>query len=276
MTLAFSKMHGLGNDFVIVDARTQPLALARQTIARMGDRHRGVGFDQLLSIESASEPGCAFAYRIWNRDGSESGQCGNGVRCIAAWLARAGALTPGMVRLQGPAGPVEVEILAGRRVRVDMGAPEFTPAAIPFRTDVASDRYMLTLANATLEIGAVSMGNPHAVIEVGSLETAAVADVGAELEHSAYFPAGCNVEFVQIESRSRILMRVWERGAGEPQACGSGACAAMAVLRQRQQVDAEVEVVLPGGSLEISWQGAGHTLSMTGPAAFVFEGVWHD
>lgn len=276
MTLAFSKMHGLGNDFVIVDARAQPLALERAVIARMGDRHRGIGFDQLLSIESATGPDCAFAYRIWNRDGSESGQCGNGVRCVAAWLHRAGALPAGEVRLQGPVGPVVVEILAEQRVRVDMGAPEFTPAAIPFRAAAISDRYTLKLANATLEIGAVSMGNPHAVIEVPSIETSAVAEIGAELEHSAYFPAGCNVEFVQIVSRSRILMRVWERGVGETQACGSGACAAMAVLRQRQQVDAEVEVVLPGGSLDISWQGAGQTLYMTGPAAFVFEGVWHD
>ncbi len=281
MGLAFTKMHGAGNDFVIVDCRTAPLALDAEAIRRLGDRHFGVGFDQLLSIEPARDPSCAFAYGIWNSDGTTSGQCGNGVRCVAAWLARAGLLGPGATRLQSPSGAVSVELLADRRVRVDMGEPDFSAAAIPLdpalaRGDAGSARWTIEVGGEDLAIGAVSIGNPHAVIEVDAVASAAVAALGPQLAGAAAFPHGCNVGFAEVRARDAIALRVWERGAGETLACGSGACAAVAVLRRRGRVDADVHVQLPGGTLDIHWDGPGQRLWMTGPAAFVFEGTWHD
>lgn len=276
MGLIFSKMHGIGNDFVIVDCRRQPLSLDPAAIRRLGDRHRGVGFDQLLSIEPSADEDCAFQYGIWNRDGSRSGQCGNGVRCVAAWLARDGNLGDGPVSLMSPSGPVRVEVLADARVRVDMGEPRFTPLALPLDMPHERDRYDLDVGGRAVQIGAVSIGNPHAVIEVEDVDAAEVGVIGPAVEHAEAFARGCNVGFVQIRSRSRVVLRVWERGVGETLACGSGACAAMAVLRRRQQVDSVVEVQLPGGTLEIQWQGERHPLWMTGPASFVYEGVWHE
>jgi len=276
MNLAFTKMHGIGNDFVIIDCRRTPLALDTAAIRRLGDRHFGVGFDQLLTIEPARDVRCAFAYGIWNTDGTRSGQCGNGVRCVAAWLARAGDLGPGGVCLESPSGIVSVELLDAGHVRVDMGEPRFAPPALPMDASHEQDRYAIDVVGRTLEIGAVSMGNPHAVLEVDDVAVAAVNVLGPQIEHAAAFPRGCNVGFAQVQSRSRIALRVWERGVGETLACGSGACAAVAVLRRRGQVDAQVRVDLPGGSLDIAWEGAGHPLWMSGPTAFVFEGVWHE
>jgi diaminopimelate epimerase len=269
-------MHGLGNDFVIVDCRDAPLPLDTAAIRRLGDRHFGVGFDQLLSIEPSRDAASAFAYGIWNTDGSRAGQCGNGVRCIARWLVRAGALSPtGSVRLQSPSGPVAIELLADGRVRADMGEPRFAPAAIPLKAEEEHDRYRIDVAGREVEVGAVSMGNPHAVVEVEKVADAAVEALGPQIEHADAFPERCNVGFVEVRSRSAIGLRVWERGVGETLACGSGACAAVAVLHRRGSVDADVAVALPGGDLEISWTGPGATLWMTGPAAFVFEGEWH-
>lgn len=276
MALAFTKMHGIGNDFVVVDCRETPLTLDTSAIRRLGDRHFGVGFDQLLTIETARDPNCAFAYGIWNTDGSRSGQCGNGVRCVAAWLARAGVLGEGLVRVESPSGPVSVELLADGRIRVDMGEPRFAPASLPLDAPHEQTRYAIHIAGQTIEIGAVSMGNPHAVIEVDHVASALVTTLGPQVEQAAVFPRGCNVGFAQILARDAIALRVWERGVGETLACGSGSCAAMAVLHQRGQVDDSVRVDLPGGSLEIHWQGTGHSLWMIGPAAFVFEGVWHE
>ncbi len=276
MTLAFTKMHGIGNDFVVVDCREAPLALGTEAIRRLGDRHLGVGFDQLLTIEPARDPDCAYAYGIWNTDGTRSGQCGNGARCVAAWLARAGLLGEGLVRLESPSGPVGVEILADGHVRVDMGEPRFAPPALPLDVAQEQDRYTIDVVGRPLEIGAVSMGNPHAVIEIDEIATAPVGVLGPQVEHAAAFPRGCNVGFAQRVARDAIALRVWERGVGETLACGSGACAAVAVLHRRGLVDDEVRVTLPGGSLDIRWPGAGHPLWMTGPAAFVFEGTWHE
>ncbi len=276
MALAFSKMHGIGNDFVVLDCRHEALALDTAAIRRLGDRHFGVGFDQLLSIEPSEDGDCAFRYGVWNRDGTRSGQCGNGVRCVAAWLARDGSLAQGLVRLMSPSGPVRVEVLADTRVRVDMGEPRFAPSALPFEAASERDRYVIDVQGRTLEIGAVSMGNPHALVEVADVAAAEVEVIGAQVEHAEAFPRGCNVGFAQILSRSAIALRVWERGVGETLGCGTGACAAMAVMRRRDQVDAEVEIRLPGGALMIQWQGSGHPLWMTGPATFVFEGVWHE
>jgi diaminopimelate epimerase len=269
-------MHGLGNDFVVVDCRAQPLALDADAIRTLGDRHFGVGFDQLLTIERARDGESAFAYGIWNSDGSRAGQCGNGVRCVARWLVRDGVLAPrGAFRLQSPSGVVAIELLDDGRVRADMGEPRFAPNAVPIVADVEHDRYRIDVAGRDIEIGAVSMGNPHAVVEVDDIDGAPVESLGAQIEHAPAFPERCNVGFVEIRARDAIALRVWERGVGETLACGSAACAAVAVLRRRGALDEHVAVTLPGGTLDISWAGSGATLWMTGPAAFVFEGEWH-
>ena len=281
--LRFSKMHGLGNDFVIVDCRARPLPLDADAIRRLGDRHVGVGFDQLLTIEPARDASCAFAYGIWNTDGSRARQCGNGVRCVARWLVRDGAFAAtASARLESPSGAVAVECLADGRVRADMGQPRFAPEDIPIRAHALkrrardeSDGYVIDVAGRDVAIGAVSMGNPHALVEVDDVDAAQVCVLGPEIEHAAAFPEGCNVGFAELRSRAAIRLRVWERGVGETLACGSGACAAVAVLHRRGLVDDEVTVSLPGGALEIRWSGPGTTLWMTGPAAFVFEGEWH-
>jgi len=272
MNVRFSKMHGIGNDFVVIDCRTQPLPLDTGRIARVGDRHFGVGFDQLLTIEPARDASCAFRYGIYNSDGSPAGQCGNGVRCVAAWLRRAGALGTGKVRLESPSGPVEVEILADGRVRVGMGVPRFAPADVPLRADAESDVYRVRVGGEDVAFGAVSMGNPHAVIEIDDVDVAPLATTGAALSTDAHFPQGCNVGFVQRLGPGHVRVRVWERGAGATLACGTGACAAVAILRRRGKLDADVRVDLPGGTLEISWDGPGTPVWMTGPAEFVFEG----
>lgn len=274
MNLQFSKMHGIGNDFVIVDCRAAPLSLSVADICRLADRHRGIGFDQLLTIEAADRTDCVWRYDIYNQDGSHAGQCGNGARCVALWLQRDGTLPSGAVRLQSPSGVVEVEILADDNVRVDMGVPEFLPARIPLHVDMEAASYTVDIGHQQITFGAVSMGNPHAVITVDAIAQAPVATLGAVLEHSVHFPQGCNVGFVEIASRQHVRLRVWERGVGETLACGSGACAAVAVLQRQGLVDASVRVSLPGGDLHIHW--AGHDLSMTmhGAAEFVFKGEW--
>ena len=275
MTQRFSKMHGIGNDFVVIDARTVPLALDATTIRAMADRRTGIGFDQLLSIEPPRDPSCAFYYGIWNADGSPSGQCGNGARCVAAWLHRAGALAAGeTVRLESPSGPVAVRVESGGEVTVDMGEPVFAPARVPFVADAEADDYAIDVDGQSLRMGAVSMGNPHAVLVVPSIEAPELATLGPALTRHGRFPHGANAGFVEQLSRDHLRLRVHERGAGWTLACGTGACAAMAVLRRRGEVDERVRVDLPGGTLEIRWPGAGQTLWMRGPAAFVFEGEW--
>lgn len=275
MPLAFSKMHGIGNDFVVLDCRQQPFALDAAQIRALADRHTGVGFDQLLSVEPARDPTCAFYYGIWNGDGTRSGQCGNGVRCVVAWLHRAGALAPDTdVRIESPSGAVTVRLLDPYRVTVDMGEPVFEPARIPFAATPAAAEYALDVDGETLRVGAVSMGNPHVVIPVDDLRDAALERLGPLLSRHPRFAEGVNAGFVQTADRSHLRLRVHERGAGWTLACGTGACAAMAVLRARGAVDDSVAVELPGGTLQIDWAGPGHHLWMTGPAAFAFEGEW--
>jgi diaminopimelate epimerase len=275
MTMRFSKMHGSGNDFVVIDSRDGALALSPAIIRAIADRHTGVGFDQLLSVEPARDGASAFYYGIWNADGSSSGQCGNGVRCVAAWLHRAGELPLGeTVQIQSPSGPVAVRLIDAHTVTVDMGEPIFEPARVPFDAAQASDRYTLVVEGQPVEIGAVSMGNPHAVVTVDDLAAPQLADLGPALTGHAQFPEGVNTGFVQRLSPRHLRLRVHERGSGWTLACGTGACAAMAVLRQRGEVEPRVQVDLPGGSLQIDWQGPGERLWMTGPARFVFEGEW--
>jgi diaminopimelate epimerase len=273
MTLRFTKMHGAGNDFVVVDCRRAPLALDTRQIARFGDRHFGVGFDQLLTILPALDASHAFAYAIFNSDGSPARQCGNGVRCIAAWLRRDGALGAGAATLESPSGAVAIELLDDGRVRAGMGVPRFAPQEVPLALP-AADLYALRVAGVDIAFGAVSIGNPHAVIEVVDVAAAPLATLGAALSVDAHFPQGCNVGFVQIVDRGHVRLRVWERGAGATLACGTGACAAVAVLRRRAKVDAAVAVDLPGGTLQVDWPGPDQPLAMTGPAEFVFEGEY--
>lgn len=275
MSLRFTKMHGIGNDFVLLDGRAMPFALDAAAIRALADRHTGVGFDQLLSVQPARDPSCAFHYGIWNTDGSPAGQCGNGVRCVAAWLHRAGALALGEdVRLESPSGPVAVRLLAAHEVAVDMGEPVFEPARIPFAAEAEADRYVIEVDGEPLEIGAVSMGNPHAVVRLPVSPAPDMARQARAITPHPRFPQGANVGFVQLLERNHLRLRVHERGVGWTLACGTGACAAVAVLRRCGEVDERVRVDLPGGTLDIHWPGPGHTLWMTGPAAFAFEGEW--
>jgi len=274
MNLHFTKMHGLGNDFVVIDASAQAFAGIPEQIAAMADRHRGIGFDQLLTITASATPECAYAYGIWNADGSPAQQCGNGVRCVAAWLQRASRIGTAPVWLQSPSEAVEVRCLDNGRVAVNMGEPLFTPARIPFTVPEEADRYNLDVADGVLEIGVVSLGNPHAIVEVADPEAPEWHPLGPALSQHPAFPNGVNAGFVCIEDASRLQLRVHERGVGWTQACGTGAAAAVAVLRRRELVETRVNVQQPGGELLIEWSGPGANLWMTGPAEFVFEGEW--
>ncbi|MGA7297162.1 MAG: diaminopimelate epimerase [Rhodanobacteraceae bacterium] len=274
--LRFSKMHGAGNDFVLLDARAgKPLPDARQ-IRAMADRHTGIGFDQLLTITTADASGCLTAYRIHNADGSESEQCGNGARCIAAWLHRDGVLPLNQAqKLQSPAGPIGVEVLAPLDIRIEMGEPDFSPARCGFvEPGHAGALQRLEIAGRSINIQLVSMGNPHAVLEVDASDEPALAELGPALSQHPRFKAGCNAGFVQHVDDHHVRLRVHERGAGWTRACGSGACAAAAVMMASARCTSPVNVSLPGGTLLVEWSGRGHPLWMRGPAAFVFEGEW--
>ncbi len=277
MALPFTKMHGLGNDFVVLDARAGPLPIDSATIVAMADRHTGIGFDQLLVIEAADDPGCLARYAIVNADGSAAEQCGNGARCIGAWLHRAGTFAIGAdARLQSPAGPVGVRLLDAATVAVEMGEPDFEPTRIPFDATATADTHPVEIEGERLSIAAVSMGNPHAVLEVDDIDHPRIDRLGPALATHPRFPRGANAGFAQVLDPRSIRLRVHERGAGWTRACGSGACAAVAALHRRGRVADTVRVQLPGGELVIEWQGPGHTLWMTGPATFVFDGVWLD
>ena len=274
--LRFSKMHGAGNDFVVLDLRDGAPPPAPALCRALADRRTGVGCDQILTIEPPSSAGAVAGYRIWNADGSSSGQCGNGARCVAAWLVRAGAGAGPHFQLDSPAGLHDVDVLGGGHYRVAMGAPRFEPGRVPM-TGVAgqSARYEVDLPQVgVLRFGAVSMGNPHAVIEVDDVDAADVARIGPALQRSGVFPESVNVGFAQVLDRDRIRLRVYERGVGETLACGSGACAAVAVLVRAGRVGRDVAVSLPGGELRIGWPADDAGISMAGPTAFVCEGEW--
>jgi diaminopimelate epimerase len=273
--LRFTKMHGLGNDFVLLDGRVQSPSLDADRIRAMADRHQGIGFDQLLVVEPARDPACLAAYSIRNADGSFAEQCGNGARCIGAWLHREGVLAIGaQARLESPAGTIGLRLLEAGCVAVEIGEPEFDPARIPFDARMPAQAYPLDVDGEHIEIAAVSMGNPHAVMEVGNVRDGRVDRLGPHITTHASFPHGANAGFVHVIDRDHVELRVHERGAGWTLACGSGACAAVAALRVRGRVGDEVSVDLPGGTLAIAWAGPGHSLWMTGPAAFAFEGEW--
>jgi len=275
MSLRFTKMHGIGNDFVIIDRRDAASALSPALATRLADRHFGVGCDQVITIERSGADAVA-RYRIFNQDGSAALQCGNGLRCVASWLWRNQPGLPDTLSLDSDAGRMVCTRLPNGQVRAAMGVPQFDPARVPFVASQESASYLLGVDGRSIEIGVVSMGNPHAVIVVDSAERAPVADLGPRIERHSRFPDRVNVGFAELVDRNAIRLRVFERGVGETLGCGSGACAAVAVLRQRQLVDARVAVQLPGGLLDIEWPGPGEPITMAGPARFVFDGTLHD
>lgn len=279
--LPFTKMHGAGNDFVVIDLRGSVAPPSPELCRAIADRHTGIGCDQILTIEPPRTPRAAASYRIWNADGSSSQQCGNGARCIAAWVLRDSvARDPerclaDRFELDSPTGTHAVDVLDIHHYRIAMGRPEFEPARIPLRGfETVQETYALTFGGELLNIGAVSMGNPHALIEVEDVDRAPVATFGPAVQRHDAFPESVNVGFAQVVSRDRIRLRVFERGVGETLACGSGACAAAAVLMRRGRIDREVAVELPGGTLNIAWPDDTAQIAMSGPAAFVFEGEW--
>ncbi|MDT8398698.1 MAG: diaminopimelate epimerase [Pseudomonadales bacterium] len=274
MMLDFCKMHGLGNDFMVVDLLRQDAQFRPDTVRALANRRTGVGFDQLLLIEAPSDPDCDFRYRIYNADGSEAEHCGNGSRCIARFVMDKGLAFGQRIRLQMASGSIETRILDNGLVTVDMGAPQLDPAAIPFAAITQAVVYPLHLAatGQTLEISALAMGNPHAVLLSDDIHTAPVAALGPLIECHPDFPRRVNAGFMQVLNRGRIQLRVFERGAGETSACGTGACAAVVAGQLRGLLDHRVTVVLTGGELDIEWQGGNSPVLMTGPAVTVFDG----
>ncbi|RMG29330.1 MAG: diaminopimelate epimerase [Gammaproteobacteria bacterium] len=271
--IRFTKMHGLGNDFMVVDAVRQQVRFTPEQVRRLADRHFGVGFDQLLLVEPPTSERALFRYRIFNADGSEVEQCGNGARCFARFVHEQGLTDATRIPVETAAGLIRLELREDGRVSVDMGVPELEPARIPFQARQRAAAYRIEVAGERLEIGAVSMGNPHAVLRVPDVAVAPVATLGPRLEHHPRFPRRTNVGFMEVVDRTHIRLRVWERGAGETLACGSGACAAVVVGRVQGLLDSEVVVYLPGGALEVAWPGEGMPVTLTGPAETVYEGV---
>ena len=272
MTVRFHKMHGLGNDFVVLDGVSAPIEPDAALLRHLADRRRGVGCDQVLLLQPAQGAG-DFAYRIFNADGGEVEQCGNGARCVAHFVRDRGLFGGDRVHFETLGGMIHAVFADDGRVAVDMGVPRFDPAALPFEAGARAPLYALEVDGVAHEIGAVSMGNPHAVIAVDDASHAPVTTLGPAIEHHPRFPRGVNVGFMHVLAPDRIGLRVWERGAGETAACGTGACAAVAVGRDRGWLAARVSAALPGGELVIEWAGADNPLWMTGAAETVFEGT---
>lgn len=272
MRLEFAKMHGLGNDFVVVDASRRAFTLSAQQISALADRRTGVGFDQLLVVEPASNRTAHLRYRIFNADGGEVEHCGNGARCFARFVQERGIASQQPLVLETRNGLISVEALENHNYRVDMGVPELEPARIPLLVSARSTTYTLTIDDGEHEFAAVSMGNPHAVLRVADVDTAPVATLGPRIENHALFPERVNVGFMQVRARGEQRVRVWERGVGETRACGTGACAAVVAARLQNLVDAYVQVQLNGGLLQIHWPGEGQRLTMSGPTDRVFDG----
>lgn len=275
MLLRFSKMHGLGNDFMVVDLVTQHFAFRPELIRQLSDRQFGIGFDQLLVVETPSNPDVDFRYRIYNADGSEVEQCGNGARCFARFVHDTHLTAKNPIKVETSSGIITLTLSNDDDVLVNMGKPRFTPAELPFSVAQLANSYELELplndGRHTITVGAVSMGNPHAVMLVDDLHSQLVNQLGPELEKHEQFPKRVNAGFMQIINRHEIELRVYERGAGWTLACGTGACAAMVVAHQWGLVDNDVQVTLPGGKLTVCWDGKGDVM-MKGPATRVFEG----
>jgi diaminopimelate epimerase len=272
MLLKFTKMHGAGNDFVVIDLISQRYRPQKKDIRLLADRHFGIGCDQVLLVEAPDSPDVDFRYRIFNADGSEVENCGNGARCFARFVRDKQLTGKRIIRVQTAGGVLELRVRDKHQVEVDMGVPVLAPIAIPFTAAEQADHYALTVEDRQLDIGALSMGNPHAVLRVDDVDRAPVATLGPLIECHPNFPQRVNVGFMQVVSATEIRLRVFERGAGETLACGTGACAAAVYGMLRGWLQDTVTVQLPGGKLEISWPGAGQHVTMTGPTAVVFEG----
>ena len=276
MKIEFTKMHGLGNDFVVINSLFRSISLSEANIRLIADRHLGIGCDQLLLIENAANPENDFSYRIFNADGGEVEQCGNGARCFARYVHDHGLTDKKSISMETLGGVITAHIESDDQIRVDMGVPVFEPAKIPFSADAEADVYNLDVAGHTHTISAISMGNPHAVLIVDDVNSAPVETLGPAIEQHARFPQRVNVGFMQIIDRGHIQLRVFERGAGETQACGTGACAAVVTGIRRGLLENNVQVSLQGGDLLINWNGSNDNnknVWLTGPTAYVFEGV---
>ncbi|MBA1202196.1 diaminopimelate epimerase [Pseudomonas capeferrum] len=272
MLLRFTKMHGLGNDFMVLDLVSQHAHIQPKHARQWGDRHTGIGFDQLLIVEAPSNPEVDFRYRIFNADGSEVEQCGNGARCFARFVLDKRLTAKKLIRVETKGGVIELDVRNDGQICVDMGPPRLVPSQIPFDAPAQAPSYALEVDGRHVELAAVSMGNPHAVLRVDDVCTAPVHDLGPKIEHHPRFPQRVNVGFLQVVDRQRANLRVWERGAGETQACGTGACAAAVAAISQGWMDSPVSIDLPGGRLTIEWAGPGKSVMMTGPAVRVFEG----
>ncbi|MFT2092312.1 diaminopimelate epimerase [Paraglaciecola sp. 2405UD69-4] len=272
MQIQFSKMHGLGNDFMVIDNVTQNVFFSKEKIQQLSDRNFGVGFDQLLLVEPPYDPEQDFHYRIFNADGSEVSQCGNGARCFARFVKMKGLINRNKIIVSTKAGRMILYIEKDGQVTVNMGVPKFDPQMVPIKAKKQEKIYVLRAEGQTFFCGAVSMGNPHCVLLVDDVQKADVEGMGPLLEKHERFTEGANVGFMQIINPNHVKLRVYERGAGETLACGSGACAAVAIGQIHNKLSKDVRVDLPGGSLKIRWQGKDNVLKMTGTAEHVFDG----
>lgn len=272
MLLRFTKMHGLGNDFMVIDLVTQHAQLNPRLIRQWSDRYTGIGFDQLLVVEPPGNPDMDFRYRIYNADGGEVEQCGNGARCFARFVLDKRLTAKTEIQVETAGGPIALNVQPDGQVTVNMGPPRFQPAEIPFQAESESINCALTVGDEVLQVAAVSMGNPHCVTLVEDLDSYPVAQLGPQIERHARFPKGVNAGFMQLVDRHHARLRVFERGVGETRACGTGACAAAVAGIRMGHLESPVRIELPGGSLEIEWGGPGQPVMMTGPATRVFEG----
>lgn len=270
--MKFTKMHGLGNDFVVIDGINQRIKLSPEQIRRMADRHTGIGFDQLLLVEQPVSANAQFKYRIYNADGSEVAQCGNGARCFARFVRDKNLCTENTITVDTDAGQLVLILEDDQNVTVNMGVPKHSPIDIPMLMPEEKPIYSLEINETLVKFDAVSLGNPHAVMLVRDVDSAPVDSLGQILESHPIFPERANIGFMQVLTTQHIKLRVYERGAGETQACGSGACAAAVVGIEQGLLSNKVNVDLPGGRLTIKWAGRGHPVYMKGPAANVFEG----
>jgi diaminopimelate epimerase len=273
MQLKFTKMHGTGNDFVVIDLISQHYQLRSRDVRKLADRHFGVGCDQVLVVEPPQSPQVDFRYRIYNADGNEVEQCGNGARCFARFVREKKLTTKKIISVETSAGVIELRVRPNHDVEVNMGPPQLEPANIPFAASARADSYRLVVDGNELEIGAVSMGNPHAVLRVPNISKAGVEKLGPLIESHPDFPQRVNAGFMQVVSDREIKLRVYERGVGETLACGTGACAAVVYGITRGWLRESVTVGLPGGKLSVSWAGEGKPVIMTGPTAIVFDGT---
>lgn len=272
MYIRFTKMHGLGNDFVVIDAVTQAVTMTDELARRLADRHTGIGCDQILLVEPPSRPDIDFKYRIFNADGSEVAQCGNGARCFAKFVHDRRLTGKNLLNVETYAGTLQLSIDDQQSYTATLGIPSFEPVEIPFEAEQAALTHAIKASEHSVDIAALSLGNPHAVLQVADIEEAPIDTLGPLLESHSRFPERVNVGFMALVSRHEINLRVYERGAGETQACGSGACAAAVAGIAQDLLDSPVKVNLPGGSLSITWQGENQPVSVTGPATTVYQG----